>query len=141
MTLYKGGLNLYISLAMPIIKSAKKRVKVAAKARSRNVRTKRTLRDALKAFSKAVESGKSTEIEKTQREAVSALDVAVKKAVMHKNKAARQKAVLSARAKAAGMKPTKSTAKKAPAKTASKAKPVAKKTTAKKPAKKTASKK
>ena len=47
---------------MPIIKSAKKRVKVAAKARARNSRTKRTLRDALKAFSKAVEGGKSAEI-------------------------------------------------------------------------------
>jgi ribosomal protein S20 len=33
---------------MPIIKSAKKRVKVAAKAKARNVRTKRTLREALK---------------------------------------------------------------------------------------------
>jgi small subunit ribosomal protein S20 len=86
---------------MPIIKSAKKRVKVAAKARARNVRTKRTLREALKAFSKAVESGKAADIQKAQNEAVSALDTAVKKAVMHKNKAARQKAALAAKAKAA----------------------------------------
>jgi small subunit ribosomal protein S20 len=113
---------------MPIIKSAKKRVKVAAKAKARNVRTKRTLREALKAFSKAVESGKAADIAKTQNEAVSALDIAVKKAVMHKNKAARQKAALAAKAKAAGAKPTKAVAKKAPAAK----KPVAKKTNTKK---------
>ena len=119
---------------MPIIKSAKKRVKVAAKARSRNVRTKRTLREALKAFSKAIESGKAADIEKTQREAVSALDVAVKKEIIHRNKAARQKAALSAKAKAAGAKVTKAVPKKAatPVKKAPAKKPAAKKTPAKK---------
>jgi len=117
---------------MPIIKSAKKRVKVAAKAKARNVRTKRTLREALKAFSKAVDSGKVADIQKTQREAVSALDIAVKKAIIHKNKAARQKAALSAQAKAAGAKVTKSAVKPAPKTT--KAKPAAKKPAAKKPA-------
>jgi len=121
---------------MPIIKSAKKRVKVAAKAKARNVRTKRTLREALKAFSKAVESGKTADIQKTQRDAISALDVAVKKDVIHKNKAARQKAALSAQAKAAGAKPAKIAAKKAPTKPA-----VAAKKTVKPPAKKPATKK
>jgi small subunit ribosomal protein S20 len=126
---------------MPIIKSAKKRVKTAAKARARNVRTKRTLRDALKAFSKAIEAGKPAEIANTQREAVSALDTAVKKAIIHKNKADRQKAVLAAKAKAAGVKPTKAPAKKTPVKAAAAPKKAAK-TPAKKPAaKKTASKK
>lgn len=127
--------NLYIGLAMPIIKSAKKRVKLAGKARSRNARTKRTLRDALKAFAKAVEGGKPTEIQKAQREAVSALDTAVKKAVMHKNKAARQKSVLSAQAKAAGVKPAKSTAKQTSAKPAAK-KPAARKSITKSTTKK-----
>jgi ribosomal protein S20 len=122
---------------MPIIKSAKKRVKVAAKAKARNVRTKRTLREALKAFSKAVESGKAADIVKTQNEAVSALDIAVKKAVMHKNKAARQKAALAAKAKAAGAKPTKAVAKKAPAaKKPVAKKPATKKTVTKKPSSK-----
>ncbi len=118
---------------MPIIKSAKKRVKVAAKARARNVKTKRTLREALKAFAKAVESGKSADIVKTQREAVSALDIAVKKEIIHRNKAARQKAALSAKAKAAGAKITKAAAKPKPApkKPAAK-KPVSKPKTAKK---------
>jgi small subunit ribosomal protein S20 len=118
---------------MPIIKSAKKRVKIATKARARNSRTKRSLREALKAFSIAIESGKAADIQKTQSEAVSALDTAVKKAIIHKNKASRQKAALSARAKAAGAKPGKAAVKKvtpvkkaAPKKTVKK--PAAKKT-------------
>jgi small subunit ribosomal protein S20 len=105
---------------MPIIKSAKKRVKVAAKANARNSRTRHSLRDAMKAFNKAIESGKPAEIAKAEKAAVSAVDLASKKAVIHKNKAARQKSRLSARAKAAGFKPTKNApkapAKKAPAK-------------------------
>jgi ribosomal protein S20 len=108
---------------MPIIKSAKKRVKVAAKARSRNARTKRTMRESLKAFSKAVDAGKAADIQKTQRDAVSAIDMAAKNNVIHKNKAARQKAALSAQAKAAGAEPVKAAAK-----------PAAKKAPAKKPA-------
>lgn len=126
---------------MPIIKSAKKRVKTAAKANTRNVKTKRTLRESLKAFTKALSSGKPDEIAKAQRSAVSAIDVAAKKNVIHKNKAARQKAQLAAKAKAAGSKPVKAAAKKAvPAKKV--AKPAAKKTVAKKPvAKKTPAKK
>jgi ribosomal protein S20 len=120
---------------MPIIKSAKKRVKIAAKARARNARTKRTLRETLKAFSKAVEAGKSADIIKTQQELVSALDTAVKKDVIHKNKAARQKAAIAARAKTAGAKPSKAAAK--PAAKKAPAKPAA---TAKKPAKAAAKK-
>jgi small subunit ribosomal protein S20 len=111
---------------MPIIKSAKKRVKVAAKASTLNTKTKRNLRSALKAFAKALEAGKPAEISKAQSEAISALDKATKKAVIHKNKAARQKSKLAAQAKAAGVKVVKST--KPQAKT-----PV-KKTVAKKPA-------
>jgi small subunit ribosomal protein S20 len=122
---------------MPIIKSAKKRVKVAAKARARNAHFKRSLRDALKAFGKAVEGGKSADILKAQREAVSALDTAVKKEIIHRNKAARQKAALAARAKTAGAKMSKTASKPAPkAKPASKAKKTpAKKSSAKKTSK------
>ena len=127
---------------MPIIKSAKKRVNVAAKARARNARHKRSLRDTLKAFTKAIEGGKAADIQKAQAEAVSALDTAVKKAIIHKNKAARQKAALSARAKAAGAKVTKSAAAKkaSPVKKAAAPKKAAKKPAAKKPAAKKAAK-
>ena len=118
---------------MPIIKSAKKRVKTAAKANARNAQTKRNLREAIKAFSKAVAAGKSAEIAAVQQKAVSAIDLAAKRAVIHKNKASRTKARLSAQAKAAGAKPVKTAIKKpavkkvAPKKSAKKPAPKAKK--------------
>ena len=131
-TLYKGVANLYISDLMPIIKSARKRVKIAAKARARNAQTKRTMREALKAFSKAVAGGKAAEINEAQRQAISAIDTSVKKAVIHTNKAARIKARMAVQAKAAGAKPTKVAAKKsAPVKKPAAKKPAAKKTPAK----------
>ena len=116
---------------MPIIKSAKKRVKVAAKAHARNTRTRRDMRDALKSFTKAIDSGKATEISKAQTAVYKALDTAAKKNVIHKNKAARFKAKLSAQAKSKGAKPTKA-ATKAPVKKPAAKKAPAKKATAKK---------
>lgn len=110
---------------MPIIKSAKKRVRTAKKAAIRNSKTKRTLKSTLKAFQTAVAGGKDSK--KSQSQAQSALDTAVKKGVIHKNKAARQKRRLAAQAKATAG--TKKTVKKTPAK-----KPAAKKPAAKKPA-------
>ncbi len=113
---------------MPIIKSAKKRVRVASKAATRNSKTKRSLRTAIKSFHASI-TGKNAD------KAQSEIDKAVKKGVIHKNKAARKKRQLAAAAKKAGTKPAKKTAtkkvvtKKAPAK-----KPVAKKPAAKKPA-------
>lgn len=112
---------------MPIIKSAKKRVKLAAKANTRNNRTRRDMREAVKAFNKALESGKAAEIAKFQKVAISSIDIAAKKNVIHKNKAARKKAQLSAKAKTAGVKLAKTAVKK-PA-----AKPAVKKAPAKKP--------
>lgn len=106
---------------MPIIKSAKKRVRVAKKAAIRNRKTKRSLKTAMKAFSAKASND-------TKSQAQSAIDKAAKKGVIHKNKAARQQKRLAAQAKAAGVKPVKAAAKKAaPAKKA--------------PAKKTAPKK
>ena len=111
---------------MPIIKSAKKRVRVAKKATIRNSKTKRSLKSALKAFAASFSSNDA-------QKAQSALDKAVKKGVIHKNKAARKKKQLAAKAKANGSKAT--TKKAAPKKTATK-KPVAKKAPAKKTTKK-----
>jgi ribosomal protein S20 len=133
---------------MPIIKSAKKRVKVSAKAATRNAKTKRTLREAVKSFQVALSGGKPAEISAAHAKANSAIDTAAKKNVIHKNKAAHKKSQLATAAKTAGAKPT-ATAKKA-AKPAAKpaatkkvaAKPAAKKAVAKKaPAKKPAAKK
>lgn len=121
---------------MPIIKSAKKRVRVASKAAVRNSKTKRTMRSAVKSFQTSLTSGKK--VAESHSQAQSSIDTAVKKGVMHKNKAARKKSQLAKAAKAAGVKTT-GTAKKA-AKPA--AKPAAKKAPAKKPAtKKPAAKK
>ena len=112
---------------MPIIKSAKKRVRVASKAAIRNSKTKRSLRSAIKAFHANITA-------KNADSAQSALDIAVKKGVIHKNKAARKKKQLAAKAKQAKATPAK--------KAAPKKAPISKKTVAKKPlAKKPAPKK
>lgn len=116
---------------MPIIKSAKKRVRVAHKAATRNVKTKRAVKSAVKAFQSVVSGGgkKTTE---AQSKAQSELDKAVKKGVIHKNKAARKKKQLASKAKGsnASTKVTKSqtakkttTPKKTPAKKPSPKKP------------------
>ena len=102
---------------MPIIKSAKKRVKVAHKASVRNSKTKRSLRTALKAFSSSPSS-------KSHASVNSQIDKAAKKGVIHKNKAARLKKRATAKAKASGVKNSKTITKKPVSK--------AKKTTAKK---------
>jgi small subunit ribosomal protein S20 len=107
---------------MPIIKSAKKRVRVANKAAVRNSKTKRSLRSSLKLFAKSPST-------KSHSSVASNIDKAVKKGVVHKNKAARLKRQASARAKAAGVKPGKATKPAAKAAT----KPVAKKAPAKRP--------
>lgn len=112
---------------MPIIKSAKKRVRVASKATARNTKTKRTFRSAIKAFQNSLTSGK--DVKKKQSAAQSSIDKAVKKGVMHKNKAARKKSQLAKAAKSAAKAPT--TKKAAPKKAVAK-KPAAKKAPAKK---------
>jgi small subunit ribosomal protein S20 len=118
---------------MPIIKSAKKRVKVAAKARSRNLHTKRQVREALKAFAAALEDGKPAEVNKAHQAFMSAIDIAAKKNVIHKNKAARFKLRLVRRLKGAGIKPAakvsvkKAPVKKTPSKASAKKTPKAKK--------------
>ena len=122
---------------MPIIKSAKKRVKTTAKASARNSKTKRSLRQALKNFHSSV-TGKK-DVSTAQSKAHSALDKAVKKNLISKKKAARKKKQMSVKAKASGSKniaAKKTVAKKAPAKKAPAKKAVAKKAPAKKTTKK-----
>lgn len=123
---------------MPIIKSAKKRVRVNRKAAVRNSKTKRALKASFKLFAKSPSAD-------SHSSAQSNVDKMVKKGIIHKNKAARMKAKLAAEAKANGVKPAaakKTAAKAAPAKKAPAKKPAAKKAPAKKPAaKKTTSKK
>jgi ribosomal protein S20 len=118
---------------MPIIKSAKKRVRTAEKASINNSKTRRSLRDSLKAFQASLSAKKDTT--KLQSDAFSAIDTAVKKGVISKNRAARKKTQINKASKTAGTT-------KAGAKSAAK-KPAAKKATVKKAAatKKVAAKK
>lgn len=115
---------------MPIIQSAKKRVRVARKATSRNVRTKRDINLAVKKLTAKPSSDNFAE-------AQSAIDTAVKKGLIHKNKAARKKRQLATAAKAAGL---KITSKKTAPKKTSDSKPKTA-TTKKSPVKKSPSKK
>ena len=117
---------------MPIIKSAKKRVRTSNKAAIRNSKVRRNLKVALKEFDGAITSKKSKDIDQAYKNAHSAIDIAVKKHVIHKNKAARKKSQLSVKIKSIGIKlestPKKST-KKAPAPKKKPAVKKAKKTT------------
>lgn len=131
---------------MPIIKSAKKRVRVTAKAATRNSKTKRSLKGALKAFHSAVTGSDKKKTAAAHSKAQSALDKAGKKKVLHKNKIARKKRQLAVKSKAAaGV--TKPSVKKTVTKKPAVKKAAPKKTAAKKPAvkkagaKKTAAKK
>ncbi|HUC87866.1 MAG TPA: 30S ribosomal protein S20 [Candidatus Binatia bacterium] len=121
---------------MPIIKSAKKRVRVARKATTRNAKVKRSLKAAVKAFHKSL-TGDKKNSSTLQQKAQSELSKAGKKHIMHKNKVARKQRQLAAAAKAAGVKHT-AIAKKAAPKVS---KPTAKKTVTKKPATKKTTKK
>ena len=96
---------------MPIIKSACKRVKTTRKATVRNNKYKRILKATIKSFQSDTKS-KSSKIGESLRSAQSALDVAAKKGLMHKNKVARKKQQLAKLAKEAGAKSVKSTPKK-----------------------------
>ncbi len=139
---------------MPIIKSAKKRVKQAEVRFARNLATKRVMRTEIKSLETAVAAGDAKKASEQLRKAQSALDTAVKKNVIHKNKAARRKTQLVALVKSvpgtapkAAPKAKKATATKKAAPKAAAKKPAAKKattkakTTAKKaPAKKTTKK-
>ena len=113
-----------------------KRAKQTLVRRDRNVATKKTLKEATKAFNAAPSAA-------TLSTAQSAIDTAVKKNVLNKNTAARRKALLSRTAKAAGVK-LEATKKAAPKAAAPAKKPAAKaapKAAAAKPAAKPAAKK
>lgn len=122
---------------MPIIKSAKKRMKQTAVRRSRNQNTKKSLRAEIKALVAAIEVKDGKKAADQLKKVQSNLDKAVKKNVLKKNTAARKLAQLTEKVKALGVKPAVGTKKPA----AAKKKAPAKATPAKKPATKTPAKK
>jgi small subunit ribosomal protein S20 len=112
---------------MPIIKSAKKRVRVATKATIRNSKTRRSLKSAVKSFHGSL-GGDKKKSAAAHSKAQSELAKAGKKKILHKNKVARKQKQLARAAKSA-VSSTKSTVAK---KTTTKKKPTAKKTASKK---------
>lgn len=87
---------------MPNIKSAKKRMRIEEKRRLRNNTVKSAVRTYLtKARSSIAAAPAEETTEEAIREAVSNLDKAVSKGVLHKNNAARRKSRLMARLHAA----------------------------------------
>ena len=112
---------------MPIIKSAKKRVRTAQRAAVRNSRSKRSLNRALKTFQRSLNGAKAATVT-AQRKVQSELDKAYKKNLMSKHKVARKQSKLAQAAKAnANQKTTPAAAKKR-----STTKPVSKKPAIKK---------
>lgn len=80
---------------MPIIKSAKKRVKTAAKRSERNREWKEALKSSIKSFEKLVEDGNAAEAKDQLQKTIKVIDKAANKGIIHKNNAARKKSRLS----------------------------------------------
>lgn len=80
---------------MPIIKSAKKRVVVAAKAQERNNITRSKYRGAIKKVVDLMHDAKKDEAAAALPYAFKQIDLAVKKNVIHSNTGARRKSALS----------------------------------------------
>ncbi|MFP4015639.1 MAG: 30S ribosomal protein S20 [Halanaerobiales bacterium] len=80
---------------MPIIKSAKKRVKIAAKRTERNREWKEKLKGSIKTFEKLVEEGNAAEAKDQLQETIKVIDKAANKGIIHKKNAARKKSRLT----------------------------------------------
>ncbi|MCL2617623.1 MAG: 30S ribosomal protein S20 [Defluviitaleaceae bacterium] len=80
---------------MANIKSAKKRIKVIAKKTLRNRIIKSQTKTAIKKFVVAIESGDKDLAKAALLEAISAIDKAQTKGIIHKNNASRKKSRLT----------------------------------------------
>lgn len=85
---------------MPNIKSAKKRAITSEKARQRNVAARSKMRTLIKKVIAACANNDKEAAVAAYKEAEPVLDRAACKCLIHKNKAARHKAALSAKIKA-----------------------------------------
>ena len=79
----------------PNIKSAKKRVLVAAARNARNKAEKSELKTTIKKFEAAVAEGNRTEAEGAYKVAVKAVDKAAANGILHKNNAAHKKSAMT----------------------------------------------
>jgi len=80
---------------MPIIKSAKKKVRQSEKHRVRNLALKTEMKTYIKKFLSAVKDGKKEEAEKLMPKAYKLIDTAAKKHVIHRRNADNKKALLA----------------------------------------------
>lgn len=80
------------------LKSGKKRVRSSEKRRVRNLLAKNAIKRALKAAEKAIKA-KNPEVKELVKKAISVLDKAVERGIIHKNKAARKKSRLQKKLK------------------------------------------
>ena len=85
-------------------KSAEKAARQAVKNRARNVASRSRLRTAIRKSVEASATGNQETARTALREAQPTIDAMVNKGLIHRNKAARHKSRLAARAKAAASK-------------------------------------
>ncbi|HOA33865.1 MAG: 30S ribosomal protein S20 [Clostridiales bacterium] len=85
---------------MPNIKSAKKRVRIAAVKTARNKSTKSALKTAIKKANAAIDANAANKVELVNY-AFKKIDQAVAKNILHKNNAARKKSALARKLNAA----------------------------------------
>ena len=80
---------------MPNTKSAAKAMRQSLRRKVRNVQTKDAFKSAVKEVRKLIAAGKKSEAMEAMKKAMSTLDKAVKKNVVHKNKSSRLKSRLT----------------------------------------------
>lgn len=80
---------------MPIIKSAKKRIKTTEKKTAQNKEWKQRLKNAIKDMEKAVKAGDNEAAAEQLKETKKVIDKAVTRNIIHKNNAARKKSRLT----------------------------------------------
>ena len=82
---------------MPNIKSAKKRVELSKVAYEKTKAAKSALKTVIKKFEASLEGGNRAAAEAAYKTAVTAVDKAVGKGLLHKNTAARKKSSMTLR--------------------------------------------
>lgn len=83
---------------MANIKSQIKRNKQNEKARQRNKAVKSSLKTSVRQFREAADAGDAEKVTETMRAALTKLDKAASKGVIHKNQAANRKSAITRRA-------------------------------------------
>lgn len=79
---------------MPVLKQAKRAVRVQERKRRINQRLRRKMREAIKTLEEAVEKGEKG-LQETLSQAYKAIDKAAKRNIIHANNAARKKSRLA----------------------------------------------